>query len=239
MYFTRMWKGIIADDNKVEFTLHSPDGDQGYPGNADIIVSYTLTDDQELQIAYEGKADRDTIFNLTNHSYFNLDGQESDSVLEQKVWLDADAFTPCDAGLIPTGEIRNVTGTPMDFRTVHTIGERIDADYEPLRLAGGYDHNYVLKNEGTYALCGKLISGKSGICMEVSTDLPGIQLYSANFLNQEKGGKGGRTLVRRSAICFESQYFPDACHHENFKSPIVKAGEVYRTKTGYKFSIVK
>lgn len=239
MYFTRMWKGIVADDNKVEFSLHSPDGDQGYPGNADITVSYTLTDDGELQIAYQGKADQDTIFNLTNHSYFNLDGQESDSVLEQKVWLDADAFTPGDAGLIPTGEIRDVTGTPMDFRTERMIGERIDADYEPLKQAGGYDHNYVLKNEGKYALCGKLISQKSGICMEVSTDLPGIQLYSANFLENEKGGKEGRTYGRRSAICFESQYFPDACHHENFQSPIVKAGEVYRTKTGYRFSVIK
>lgn len=239
MYFTRMWKGIVADDNKVEFSLHSPDGDQGYPGNADIAVSYTLTDDGELQIVYQGKADQDTIFNLTNHSYFNLDGQESDSVLEQKVWLDADAFTPGDAGLIPTGEIRDVTGTPMDFRTEHMIGERIDADYEPLKQAGGYDHNYVLKNEGKYALCGKLISQKSGICMEVSTDLPGIQLYSANFLENEKGGKEGRTYGRRSAICFESQYFPDACHHENFQSPIVKAGEVYRTKTGYKFTVTK
>ena len=239
MYFTRMWKGIVADDNKVEFSLHSPDGDQGYPGNADITVSYTLTDDGELQIVYQGKADQDTIFNLTNHSYFNLDGQESDSVLEQKVWLDADTFTPGDAGLIPTGEIRDVTGTPMDFRTEHMIGERIDADYEPLKQAGGYDHNYVLKNEGKYALCGKLISQKSGICMEVSTDLPGIQLYSANFLENEKGGKEGRTYGRRSAICFESQYFPDACHHENFQSPIVKAGEVYRTKTGYRFSVIK
>lgn len=239
MYFTRMWKGIVVDDNKVEFSLHSPDGDQGYPGNADITVSYTLTDDGELQIIYQGKADQDTIFNLTNHSYFNLDGQESDSVLEQKVWLDADAFTPGDAGLIPTGEIRDVTGTPMDFRTEHMIGERIDADYEPLKQAGGYDHNYVLKNEGKYALCGKLISQKSGICMEVSTDLPGIQLYSANFLENEKGGKEGRTYGRRSAICFESQYFPDACHHENFQSPIVKAGEVYRTKTGYRFSVIK
>lgn len=239
MYFTRMWKGIVADDNKVEFSLHSPDGDQGYPGNADITVSYTLTDDGELQIVYQGKADQDTIFNLTNHSYFNLDGQESDSVLEQKVWLDADAFTPGDAGLIPTGEIRDVTGTPMDFRTEHMIGERIDADYEPLKQAGGYDHNYVLKNEGKYALCGKLISQKSGICMEVSTDLPGIQIYSANFLENEKGGKEGRTYGRRSAICFESQYFPDACHHENFQSPIVKAGEVYRTKTGYKFTVTK
>ena len=238
----RIWDAEVSETEngtKITFSLFSPDGDQNYPGNADITVSYTLTDDGELQIVYQGKADQDTIFNLTNHSYFNLDGQESDSVLEQKVWLDADAFTPGDAGLIPTGEIRDVTGTPMDFRTEHMIGERIDADYEPLKQAGGYDHNYVLKNEGKYALCGKLISQKSGICMEVSTDLPGIQIYSANFLENEKGGKEGRTYGRRSAICFESQYFPDACHHENFQSPIVKAGEVYRTKTGYKFTVTK
>ena len=239
MYFTRMWKGIIADDNKVEFSLHSPDGDQGYPGNADITVSYTLTDDNELQIAYEGKADQDTIFNLTNHSYFNLDGQDSTSVLEQKVWLDADAFTPTDAGLVPTGEIWDVTDTPMDFRMEHTIGERIEVDYEPLKLAGGYDHNYVLKNNGKYMLCGKLISDRSGICMEVFTDQPGIQLYAANFLDHEKGGKGGRTYERRSAVCFEAQYFPDACHHANFKSPIVKAGETYHAKTGYRFFVKK
>lgn len=236
MYFTRIWKSIIVDDNQVEFSLHSPDGDQGYPGNADLTVSYTLTNDNELQIRYEGKADQDTIFNLTNHSYFNLDGQESDSILEHKVWLDADAFTPGDENLIPTGELRDVTDTPMDFRTEQPIGARIDADYEPLRLAGGYDHNYVLKNEGKYALCAALSSEKSGIRMEVFTDLPGLQLYTANFLIDEKGGKGGRTLKKRSAVCFETQYFPDACHHENFQSPVRKAGEVYKTQTGYRFT---
>jgi len=238
-YNKRLWKGIVADDNKVEFMLSSPDGDQGFPGNAEVKISYTLLDDNELRISYEAKADQDTIFNMTNHSYFNLDGQESDNVLEQLVWIDADAFTPTDAGLIPTGELRSVEGTPMDFREFHALGERIEADYEPLKLAGGYDHNYVLKNDGNYALCCKLKSGTSKILMEVYTDLPGVQLYTANFLDKEAGGKAGKVHERRSAVCFESQYFPDAVHHENFKSSVVKAGGTYRTTTGYKFGISK
>lgn len=235
-YEHRMWKGTLLDHNKVEFSLESPDGDQGFPGNAWIRVSYLLTDENELRITYDGKADADTIFNLTNHSYFNMEGQESESVLEQLVFLDADAFTPTDAGLIPTGEIRSVEGTPMDFREFHAIGERIEADYEPLKLAGGYDHNFVLKNGGRYALCAKMKSEKSGICMEVYTDLPGIQLYTAQGL-QEPGGKQGKIYGNCSAACFESQYFPDAVHHKAFLSPLVKAGETYRTSTGYKFTI--
>ena len=235
-YNRRMWKGTIADDNKVEFTMHSPDGDQGFPGNLEVKISYILSDDNELRISYEAKGDQDTVVNLTNHSYFNLDGQESDSVLDQEVWMDADAFTPTDDGLIPTGEIRPVEGTPMDFRTFHALGERIDADYVPLKQAGGYDHNYVLNNEETYALCAKLRSRKSGICMEVYTDLPGMQLYAANFLENEAGGKDGKVHPKRSAVCFETQYFPDAVHHENFKSSVLKAGKTYKTMTAYRFT---
>lgn len=236
-YNRRMWKGMIVDDNKLEFSIQSPDGDQGFPGNVEVRISYILSDENELKISYEAKTDQDTVVNLTNHSYFNLEGQASDSVLEQQVWIDADAFTPTDDGLIPTGEIRSVEGTPMDFRVFHAIGERIDADYEPLRQAGGYDHNYVLKNEGHYALCCKLRSDKSGICMEVYTDLPGMQLYAGNFLDGETGGKNGRVYGKRSAVCFESQYFPDAVHHENFKSTILKAGEIYCTETAYRFCV--
>ncbi len=158
-------------------------------------------------------------------------------MLEHHVWIDADAFTPTDDGLIPTGEIRSVEGTPMDFKTFHALGERIEEDYEPLKQAGGYDHNYVLNNEGAYALCCKLKSLKTGIVMEVYTDLPGMQLYCGNFLEDETGGKNGRVYGKRSAVCFESQYFPDAVHHENFKSPICKAGEKYRSVTGYKFTV--
>lgn len=236
-YNRRMWKGVIADDNKVEFSIESPDGDQGFPGNAKVKISYTLTEDNELRIGYEASADQDTIFNLTNHSYFNLEGQESDNVLEHQVWMDADAFTPTDDGLIPTGEIRSVEGTPMDFRSFHALGERIEEDYEPLKQAGGYDHNYVLNNEGAYALCCKLKSLKTGIVMEVYTDLPGMQLYCANFLDEEAGGKNGRVYGKRSAVCFESQYFPDAVHHENFKSPVFRAGDKYCSMTGYKFTV--
>lgn len=236
-YNRRMWKGVIADDNKVEFSIESPDGDQGFPGNAKVKISYTLTEDNELRIGYEASADQDTIFNLTNHSYFNLEGQDSDDVLEHQVWMDADAFTPTDDGLIPTGEIRSVEGTPMDFRSFHALGERIEEDYEPLKQAGGYDHNYVLNNEGAYALCCKLRSLKTGIVMEVYTDLPGMQLYCANFLDEEAGGKNGRVYGKRSAVCFESQYFPDAVHHENFKSPVFRAGDKYCSMTGYKFTV--
>ena len=236
-YNRRMWKGLIADDNKVEFAMESPDGDQGFPGNAKVRISYTLTEDNELRIEYEASADQDTIFNLTNHSYFNLEGQVSDSVLEHEVWIDADAFTPTDDGLIPTGEIRSVEGTPMDFRTFHALGQRIEEDYEPLKQAGGYDHNYVLNHEGAYGLCCKLRSLRTGIVMEVYTDLPGMQLYCGNFLDNEAGGKNGRVYGKRSAVCFESQYFPDAVHHENFKIPICKAGEKYRSMTGYKFTV--
>ena len=236
-YNRRMWKGVIADDNKVEFSIESPDGDQGFPGNAKVKISYTLTEDNELRIGYEASADQDTIFNLTNHSYFNLEGQDSDDVLEHQVWMDADAFTPTDDGLIPTGEIRSVEGTPMDFRSFHALGERIEEDYEPLKQAGGYDHNYVLNNEGAYALCCKLKSLKTGIVMEVYTDLPGMQLYCANFLDEEAGGKNGRVYGKRSAVCFESQYFPDAVHHENFKSPVFRAGDKYCSMTGYKFTV--
>ncbi|MEH2958152.1 aldose epimerase family protein [Candidatus Merdisoma sp. JLR.KK006] len=236
-YNRRMWKGVIADDNKVEFSIESPDGDQGFPGNAKVKISYTLTEDNELRIGYEASADQDTIFNLTNHSYFNLEGQDSDDVLEHQVWMDADAFTPTDDGLIPTGEIRSVEGTPMDFRSFHALGEQIEEDYEPLKQAGGYDHNYVLNNEGAYALCCKLRSLKTGIVMEVYTDLPGMQLYCANFLDEEAGGKNGRVYGKRSAVCFESQYFPDAVHHENFKSPVFRAGDKYCSMTGYKFTV--
>ena len=237
-YGKRVWKAVIVNDNQVEFSLSSPDGDQGFPGNAEIKVSYTLSDDNELLLSYTGKADQDTVFNLTNHSYFNLDGQESDSVLDQIVWINADAFTPTSADLIPTGEIRSVDGTPLDFRTPTAIGARIREDNETLKAGRGYDLNYVMKNGGEYALCAYMVSPASGIRMEVRTDTPGMQFYTSNFL-EEKGGKNGREYGIWSAACFEAHYFPDATHHENFKSTVVKAGELYHVKAGYKFSVTE
>lgn len=238
-YHKRLWKGIIADDNKVEFSLFSPDGDQGLPGNVNVTVSYKLTNENELQIVYHASTDQDTVINMTNHSYFNLEGQASDSVLEQQVWLAADAFTATDGELIPTGEIVSVDGTPMDFRQWRTLGADIEADYEPLKLAGGYDHNFVLKKAQDYDLAAKMRSLKTGIVMEVYTDQPGMQLYTSNHLDKEAGGKNGKVHLFRSAACFETQHFPDAVHHDNFPEIMVKAGKEYQTRTSYRFSVEK
>ena len=171
---------------------------------------------------------------MTNHSYFNLNGHDSGTVLEHKVMLDADYFTPADAESIPTGEIRSVEGTPMDFRAGKVLGDEIDADYEPLRFGGGYDHNWVLKNEGRFVKVAEVTSDKSGIRMEVYTDLPGVQMYTANFLDNEPG-KDGATYAARSAVCLETQYFPDAVHHDNFPSPVCRKGQKYDTCTAYRF----
>lgn len=234
-YHARMWQADMNEAaNAVTFTLKSADMDQGFPGNATIQVTYTLKDDNTLSLTYDAVADKETVFNMTNHSYFNMDGAESDSILEQMVWIDSDEFTEADAESIPTGRILSVDGTPMDFRGYRVIGQDIDADYEPLRFGAGYDHNWVLKNNGQMAAVAKMKSEKSGIEMVVSTDLPGMQLYVGNFLNNESG-KDGKKYARRSAACFETQYFPDAVNHESFASPIFKAGEKYHTVTEYKF----
>ena len=235
MYFTRMWKGIVADDNKVEFSLHSPDGDQGYPGNADIRVSYTLTNADEIRIDYHMTCDEDTIANFTNHAYFNLAGQASGSAMHQKVWIDADQFTIADQYSIPTGELVPVKGTPMDFTTLKSIDQDIEADYEPLKFAGGYDHNWVLNHkEGELALCAKAVDEASGRVMEVCTDLPGIQFYTGNFLSPMEG-KEKAVYDKRQGYCFETQYFPDAVNKPQFASPILKGGDIYSTTTIYKF----
>lgn len=234
-YHARMWQTELDEaDNAITFTLESADMDQGFPGNATVKVTYTLKDDNTVALTYDAVADKETVFNLTNHSYFNLDGAESDSILEQQVWIDSDEFTEADAESIPTGKIIPVEGTPMDFRNWRVIGQDIDADYEPLKFGAGYDHNWVLKNNGQMATVAKMKSDNSGITMEVATDLPGMQLYVGNFLNNELG-KDGKKYARRSAACFETQYFPDAVNHDNFASPIFAAGEKYHTVTEYKF----
>lgn len=233
-YQKRIWKVEDRADDRITFLLHSPDGDQGYPGALDMRVTYHLDDENALSIHYEAVPDQDTIINMTNHSYFNLNGHNSGSVLEHKVWLNADSFTPADAESIPTGEIRGVEGTPMDFRTAKEIGKEIDADYEPLRFGGGYDHNWVLKNNGRFAKVAEVTSEKSGIRMEVYTDLPGVQMYTANFLDHEPG-KDGAVYEKRSAVCLETQYYPDAIHHDNFPSPVCRKGMKYDSRTAYRF----
>ena len=234
VYQKRIWEVEDRADNRITFLLHSPDGDQGYPGALDMRVTYELDDENALSIHYEAVPDQDTIINMTNHSYFNLNGHNSGSVLEHKVWLNADSFTPADAESIPTGEIRSAEGTPMDFRTAKAIGKEIDADYEPLRFGGGYDHNWVLKNNGRFAKVAEVTSEKSGIRMEVYTDLPGVQMYTANFLDHEPG-KDGAVYEKRSAVCLETQYYPDAIHHDNFPSPVCRKGMKYDSRTAYRF----
>ena len=232
-YNQRMWKVKETADDHITFELDSPDGDQGYPGAVHIEVTYTLTEDNAVKIAYHAVPDADTLINMTNHSYFNMDGHASGDVLDQEVWIDADAFTRADAESIPTGEMTPVEGTPMDFRKEKVVEKEIGADYTPLKLAGGYDHNWVLNGKG-FRKAASAESEETGIKMEVYTDLPGMQFYSGNFLAGSKG-KEGAVYEKGYGICFETQYFPDAIHKENFESPITKAGEVYDTTTVYKF----
>ena len=233
-YHYRMWTVKETTENSITLSLHSPDGDQGFPGNFDVDVTYTLTDDNELKIDYNGAADADTVINMTNHSYFNLNGHASGNILEHELWVDADAFTATDDKLIPTGEIRSVEGSPMDFRVKKLVGRDIDADYDALNYAGGYDHNWCLNNNGEFKKVIEISSDLSGITMEVYTDLPGVQIYAGNFLVSEPG-KTGATYKKRQGICFETQHYPDAINHDNFPSPVVKKGEVYKTTTVYKF----
>ena len=213
-YNIRIWETEEVTETSVRFKLHSPDGDQGYPGTADIYVTYSLDKDDKLDIFYEALSDKDTILNMTNHSYFNLDGHNSGSVLQHTLTLEADYFTPGDAQSIPTGEILPVENTPMDFREGRKIGERIEEEYEPLRFGNGYDHNWVLKNKGNFEKVAELMAEESGIVMETYTDRPGMQIYTANFVENEVG-KEGVVYGKRSAVCLETQCYPDAVHHES------------------------
>ena len=234
-YNKRMWKTVKAEDRSITFSLCSPDGDQGYPGKADIFITYELTEDNELKIHYHAVSDADTIMNLTNHSYFNLSGHASKTALDQEVMIAADAYTRADAESIPTGELVPVDGTPMDFREYKVIGQEIEADYEDLVLGKGYDHNWVLNGNGMRPVA-RMRSKETGIMMEVMTDLPGMQFYTGNFIERENG-KGGAEYKKRHGVCFETQYFPDAIHKEHFEGPVVKAGEAYDTTTVYKFLV--
>lgn len=232
-YNKRIWKTGKTGEDYVEFLLDSPSGDQGFPGNVKISVTYTLTKDNEIKIHYRAVPDADTLINLTNHSYFNLSGHASGTVLAQEVMLYADAYARADSQSIPTGEIVPVSGTPMDFRQLKPIGAEIDEAYEALEFGNGYDHNWVLNKKG-YRKAAFMRSKESGIAMEVYTDLPGLQFYTANFVDHEKG-KEGAVYNMRQAACFETQYFPDAVHKDHFEGPEVKTGEIYETTTAYRF----
>lgn len=233
-YHQVMYKASTTD-NSVTFSRVSPDMEQDYPGNLDIQMTYTLTDDNELKIDYKTKSDKDTLCNLTNHSYFNLKGHNGGTITDHKVWIKANGFTATSDDLIPNGTITDVTGTPMDFRTKKALSQDIDADYQPLIIAGGYDHNYVLdKPEGAFEKVAEVSEETSGRTMEVYTDLPGMQLYSGNFIVKEDG-KGGTVYTKRTGVCFETQFFPNSVNVPSFKSCVLKAGETFTSTTVYKF----
>lgn len=242
LYQSRLWESEAEENDlgtSVSFSLFSPDGDQGFPGNANITITYTLTPDNSLDISYHMICDADTVANFTNHSYFNLDGHDGKDTLKQRVWIDADTYTRADEGSIPTGEFTPVKGTPMDFTVMKPIEQDIHEDYEALVFGGGYDHNWVLNHpQGEVSLCAASESDKTGIRMEVYTDLPGIQFYTANFL-KNMTGKGGAVYEKRCCYCFETQYYPDSVNKPEFQSPVLKAGEEYKTTTIYKFSNIK
>jgi len=229
-YKNRLWQLVEHREDQIHFRLESPHGDQGFPGNATVDVWYRLAGG-DLEIQYRAVSDRDTVFNLTNHSYFNLAGhQYPHKAMEQILSMPARVFAADDPLNIPTGELREVAGTPMDFREPKAIGRDIHMDYDALALQGGYDHNFeVFCNP-----CAVLADPESGRRMAVYTDCPGIQFYSGNFLAGEKG-KDGVSYCHRGGIALETQFYPDSVNHPEWKQPFVKAGEVYSSKTVYRF----
>ncbi|MBQ7736291.1 MAG: galactose mutarotase [Oscillospiraceae bacterium] len=233
-YHTRRWQTAEAVEDSVTFYLDSPDGDQGFPGRLSAYVTYYLGEDDTVRILLHGETDADTVVNLTNHAYFNLNGQGSGTILDHVLELCSDAFTPSGPGLIPTGEIRPVEGTPFDFRTAHAVGRDIGEDAEQLHLAGGYDHNFVLRGEGLRTAA-VLTGDRSGITLEVSTDCPGLQLYTGNFLGGE-AGKNGAVYGPREGVCLETQHFPNAVNTPGFPSPVLAAGESFFTLTVWRLS---
>ena len=225
-----------AGGQAIELVHVSPDGDEGYPGTLTATVVYTWTDDNALRIDYTARTDKPTIVNLTNHAYFNLSAGATPTILDHRLELAADRFTPVDEGLIPTGELRPVEGTPFDFRTARRIGDGIDADDEQIRFGGGYDHNFVLTGQmGTLRRAARVTDPASGRTMEVLTTEPGVQFYTGNFLDGTITGKGGRTYVKRSGFCLETQHFPDSPNKPDFPSVVLRPGETYRTTTVYRF----
>jgi aldose 1-epimerase len=235
----KVWQGKIIEGNvpKLQLTYVSPDGEEGYPGTATITVTYSITDKNELKIEYKAVTDKPTIMNPTNHCYFNLSGSPENTILDEKLMINANKYTPVDKTLIPIGKLENVADTPMDFRKPKMIGKDINADFQQLKFAGGYDHNWVLNNyNGKVRKAASVFDSTSGRYMEVFTDQPGIQFYSGNFLDGTIKGKDGIYYKHRAALCLECQHYPDSPNEKIFPSVVLRPGEVYTQTTIYKFS---
>ncbi len=227
----KVWDADIKGDDLV-LTYISPDGEEGYPGNLTARVTFSWSDDNELVIAYQASSDKDTIINLTNHTYFNLNGGRAD-ILGHELTLNSTGFTPVDERLIPTGEITPVKGTPFDFTKPRKIGERIDSDHPQMLAGHGYDHNFVIDGKGM-RIAASIYDEYSGRMLEVYSDQPGAQIYTSNFLGDLNGKK---QYHNRWGVCVETQNYPDAINHKNFPSCVLKAGEKYHTTTKFRFSV--
>jgi aldose 1-epimerase len=238
--YKRLWKAEPAKSKEgpgVKLTYVSPDGEEGYPGKVTLTVTYTLTNKNGLRIDYRGTTDKPTVLNLAHHAYWNLSGDPTQTILDEELTIDADKTTPVDAGLIPTGKLADVTGTPMDFRKATKIGARIDVKDEQLEFGKGYDHNWVLRSPAKKVRkVVELFDARSGIVMQILTDQPGLQFYSGNFLNGTIHGKQGVAYQHRTAVVLEAQLFPDAPNHPTFPSAVLRPGHTYTQTTVYQFS---
>ena len=235
-----VWDAEIVEKNAVKFSYLAKDGEEGYPGNLQMAVTYTLTEENELRIDYLATTDKKTPVNLTNHTYFNLKGEGEGTILDHELMINASGMTPVDSGLIPTGKIAPVKGTPFDFTTAKAIGRDIATKNQQLKNGLGYDHNWVLNKggkAGQMTLAATVYEPTSGRFMEVFTEEPGIQFYCGNFLGGNLKGKAGKTYVHRGGFCLETQHYPDSPNQPAFPSTILVPDDEYKTSTIYKFSI--
>lgn len=233
-----MWESQpLKDKNGVLFEYLSKDGEEGFPGNLKVRVTYVLTDSNELVIDYEATTDKATPINVSQHSYFNLKGEGNGDILDHEIIINADRFTPVDKNLIPTGELRPLKGTPFDFTKSTRIGSRIDDNYEQLTLGHGYDHNFVINRKGAgMTLAARVYEPTTGRVLEVSTTQPAVQFYTGNFLDGSVTGKSGHVYKRRNGLCLETQHYPDSPNHPDFPNTILKPGEKFHQTTAFKFS---
>ncbi len=234
-----VWDAKPIGEDVIELSYTAKDMEEGYPGNVEVRVAYTLTDDDELRVDYHATTDRKTHLNVTQHTYFNLKGEGEGTILDHQLMINAEQFTPVDDGLIPTGELRDVTSTPFDFTSAKPIGRDIGAANQQLEFGGGFDHNWVLNKDGDKAamtLAARLSEPTTGRVVEVHTTEPGVQFYSGNFLDGRLQGKSGKPYVHRGGLCLETQHYPDSPNQPNFPSTLLKPGKAYKSTTVFRFS---